>query len=151
MEQRIWFEQLADGNSSRYLRGLVTDFKLEEVYRNLYTDAKFMEVQRECKRLMYCNGSSQRTVMDGVVEHLIDDCVYVYCHSTRKDKPINKRRSYRVIFYDETKEVQCECKLFECHGILCKHCMKVLDLQQVVEVPEKYIFCLLYTSPSPRD
>uniref|UniRef100_A0A803MTE8 Uncharacterized protein n=1 Tax=Chenopodium quinoa TaxID=63459 RepID=A0A803MTE8_CHEQI len=78
MEQHIQSKRLADANSVVYLRGLVTDFKIEEMYRNLYIDAKFIEIQRECKRMMYCNGSSMRDISYGYFEHLIVDRVYVW-------------------------------------------------------------------------
>ncbi|XP_021769714.1 protein FAR-RED IMPAIRED RESPONSE 1-like [Chenopodium quinoa] len=62
MEQRIQSERLADANSAVYHRGLVTDFRIEEIFRNFYTDAKFVEVHRECKRMMCCNGSTMREI-----------------------------------------------------------------------------------------
>uniref|UniRef100_A0A803N3U3 Protein FAR1-RELATED SEQUENCE n=1 Tax=Chenopodium quinoa TaxID=63459 RepID=A0A803N3U3_CHEQI len=40
MEHRMDAERLAYGNSVVYLCGLVTDFKIEETFRNIYTDAK---------------------------------------------------------------------------------------------------------------
>uniref|UniRef100_A0A803MZF2 SWIM-type domain-containing protein n=1 Tax=Chenopodium quinoa TaxID=63459 RepID=A0A803MZF2_CHEQI len=136
MEQRIQSKRLADANSVVYLRGLVTDFKIEEMYINLYTDAKFMEIQRESKRMMYCNDSSMREISEGYFEHLIVDRVYVWSEFDKKEKPISKYRTYCVLFFRENKSVECECKLFECSGILCRHCIKVLDCN-------KFLICLM--------
>uniref|UniRef100_A0A803M2F7 Uncharacterized protein n=1 Tax=Chenopodium quinoa TaxID=63459 RepID=A0A803M2F7_CHEQI len=103
-------ERLVDGNSAVYLRGLVTDFKIEETFRNVYTDAKFVEVQRECKRLMYCNCSSiNKELGEGCYEHIIKDIVCVYSDFDKKEKPINR------------------------------HCINALEVQQISDVPKKYI------------
>uniref|UniRef100_A0A803MU66 PDZ domain-containing protein n=1 Tax=Chenopodium quinoa TaxID=63459 RepID=A0A803MU66_CHEQI len=56
MEQRISSEKFADASSAMSLRGLVTDFDFEKVFQQIYTDGKFVEVQLECKWLMFCNG-----------------------------------------------------------------------------------------------
>uniref|UniRef100_A0A803MR77 Uncharacterized protein n=1 Tax=Chenopodium quinoa TaxID=63459 RepID=A0A803MR77_CHEQI len=88
-------EQLADGNSVMYLRTLLTDFKIEETFSNVYTDAKFVEVQRECKRLMYCNCKNILEIEEGLYEHLIKDKVYIYSDIEKKEKPIDRWRIYR--------------------------------------------------------
>ena len=86
MEHRREAQRLADGNSALYLWGLITDFKIEETYRNVYTDAKFMEVQRECKRMLYCNSTSLQHLGDGCYEHLIKDRIYVWNEFEKKKK-----------------------------------------------------------------
>uniref|UniRef100_A0A803N987 SWIM-type domain-containing protein n=1 Tax=Chenopodium quinoa TaxID=63459 RepID=A0A803N987_CHEQI len=139
MEHRIEAERLADGNSTMYLHTLLTDFKIEETFRNVYTDAKFVEVQRECKRLMYYNCSSSKEIEEGLYEHLIKDRVYIYSDIDKKEKPINRWRIYRVLYNEKTQEVECECMLFECNGILCRHCINSLESQQIPNVPKKYI------------
>ncbi|XP_021729721.1 protein FAR1-RELATED SEQUENCE 7-like [Chenopodium quinoa] len=140
MEHRMDTERLVDGNSAVYLRGLVTDFKIEETFRNVYTDAKFVEVQRECKRLMYCNCSSiNKELGEGCYEHIIKDIVCVYSDFDKKEKPINRWIFYQVLYCAKTKEVECECKMFECSGILCRHCINALEVQQISDVPKKYI------------
>ncbi|XP_021751742.1 protein FAR1-RELATED SEQUENCE 1-like [Chenopodium quinoa] len=37
------------------------------------------------------------------------------------------------------KEVTCECRKFETHGIICKHCIRVLDQNMVFKIPTKYM------------
>ncbi|XP_021758418.1 uncharacterized protein DDB_G0286299-like [Chenopodium quinoa] len=49
------------------------------------------------------------------------------------------RRFYTVKFFGATKEVICDCRKFETHGILCKHCIRILDQNFVFEPPKKYI------------
>uniref|UniRef100_A0A803NC71 Protein FAR1-RELATED SEQUENCE n=1 Tax=Chenopodium quinoa TaxID=63459 RepID=A0A803NC71_CHEQI len=138
-EHRIEAERLADGNSAMYLRTLLTDFKIEETFRNVYTDAKFVEVQRECKRLMYCNCNNTKEIEEGLYEHLIKDRVYIYSDIEKKEKPIDRWRIYRVLYNAKTEELECECRLFECNGILCRHCINALKSQQIPDVPKKYI------------
>uniref|UniRef100_A0A803N6D4 FAR1 domain-containing protein n=1 Tax=Chenopodium quinoa TaxID=63459 RepID=A0A803N6D4_CHEQI len=98
--------RLEDGNSAVFLRGLVTDFKFEEIFRNVYTDSKFIEVQRECMRLMYCTGSSMHEISPGYFDHLIKDRVYVWVEFEKKEKPINKWRTYYGLYYSEDQRVE---------------------------------------------
>uniref|UniRef100_A0A803LVU7 Protein FAR1-RELATED SEQUENCE n=1 Tax=Chenopodium quinoa TaxID=63459 RepID=A0A803LVU7_CHEQI len=112
MEYRVDAERLTDGNSVVYIRGLVTDFKIEETTKEL--------------------GS-------GLFEHLIKDKVYVFSEFYKKEKPVNKWRFYRVLYNSQTEEVECECKMFECSGILYRHCINALEVQQVSDEPKKYL------------
>uniref|UniRef100_A0A803N7A6 Protein FAR1-RELATED SEQUENCE n=1 Tax=Chenopodium quinoa TaxID=63459 RepID=A0A803N7A6_CHEQI len=57
----------------------------------------------------------------------------------KKELPTSKKRVYTVMFNSETTEASCECKLFECHGIMCRHQFKVYDVNNVTEVPSKYL------------
>uniref|UniRef100_A0A803MVK2 Protein FAR1-RELATED SEQUENCE n=1 Tax=Chenopodium quinoa TaxID=63459 RepID=A0A803MVK2_CHEQI len=102
--------KLADGNSTMYLHDLIIDFKIEETFRNVYTEAKFMEVQRECKSDI-----------------------------DKNEKPVNRWKMYRVLYNAKTEEVECECMLFEYNEILCRHCINALEVQQIPDVPKKYI------------
>ncbi|KAL2905084.1 Protein FAR1-RELATED SEQUENCE 1 [Bienertia sinuspersici] len=50
-----------------------------------------------------------------------------------------KRRMYNCVHNIEEKEIQCGCKMFETHGILCRHVIRVLDMNLYEEPPEKYV------------
>ncbi|XP_021773529.1 protein FAR1-RELATED SEQUENCE 1-like [Chenopodium quinoa] len=51
----------------------------------------------------------------------------------------NEKRNVVVAFDMEMSDVECVCKHFQCHGILCSHIVKVLDIQLDGAVPEKYV------------
>ncbi|KAI8007941.1 Protein FAR1-RELATED SEQUENCE 1 [Camellia lanceoleosa] len=51
----------------------------------------------------------------------------------------HQRATFIVVFKDDTKEVNCNCRLFEFRGILCKHQITVFMHRKIDQVPEKYI------------
>uniref|UniRef100_A0A453S385 Protein FAR1-RELATED SEQUENCE n=1 Tax=Aegilops tauschii subsp. strangulata TaxID=200361 RepID=A0A453S385_AEGTS len=49
-------------------------------------------------------------------------------------------KKLRVVTYNTTTMVgSCTCKLFETHGIPCRHLIHVLRTAQVKELPEHYV------------
>jgi zinc finger SWIM domain-containing protein 3 len=44
-----------------------------------------------------------------------------------------------VRFIPKEEKVSFSCKKFEFAGILCSHCLKVLDINNIKHVPEEYI------------
>ncbi|XP_048495932.2 protein FAR1-RELATED SEQUENCE 1-like [Beta vulgaris subsp. vulgaris] len=45
-----------------------------------------------------------------------------------------------TVTYDEsTCSIQCTCKYFDEVGLLCKHCLRVLHLNNVTTIPKRYI------------
>ena len=45
-----------------------------------------------------------------------------------------------TVFYDrKTKDVQCQCFLFEFRGIICRHALVVLAQERQKSIPTKYI------------
>lgn len=139
MESRANNEKEADTNTRRYVRQLVTEFPVECVFQKLYTDAKFKEVQLECTKVLYINGVEKKVVSDHVMEHTLEDRVWTLCKSTRNEVVTKKRCTYKVMFNSNCNEAWCDCKLFECHGIMCRHLIKIFDIYDITEVPEMYI------------
>ncbi|XP_021764613.1 protein FAR1-RELATED SEQUENCE 1-like [Chenopodium quinoa] len=139
MENRSNAEKEADANSARRLWHVITGFAFEKAFQKVYTDAKFVEVQEQCARLMYVSIVGKREVSNNVVEHLVQDRVWFYDKQLKKEIPMDRKRVYTVTFNSETSGASCECKLFECHGIMCRHQFKVFDDNWVKEVPSKYI------------
>ncbi|XP_057252341.1 protein FAR1-RELATED SEQUENCE 6 isoform X1 [Beta vulgaris subsp. vulgaris] len=139
MEVRANDEKENDANSARYVRTLETDFSVEAIYQKIYTDNKLKEVQRECTRSLYLNVQGKNVVSDNVLEHYVQDRVWVRCKDTRKEIVSKKKRMYKVTFDSSTKDVSCACKLFECNGIMCRHMIYVYEIHDQLEVPKKYI------------
>ncbi|KAH6832702.1 hypothetical protein C2S53_015746 [Perilla frutescens var. hirtella] len=50
-----------------------------------------------------------------------------------------KKYHHMVVFHCSRVEVSCSCRKFEFAGILCSHALKVLSLNNVVEIPDLYI------------
>ncbi|KAL2896439.1 Protein FAR1-RELATED SEQUENCE 8 [Bienertia sinuspersici] len=78
----IILEKEADANCWKYTRTLLTAFPFEAQSHDVYTDAKFKEVQVQCSRVLYVTPLEKTVVGDNVVEHLLEDIVY----TTNKEK-----------------------------------------------------------------
>ncbi|XP_019178322.1 PREDICTED: protein FAR1-RELATED SEQUENCE 12-like [Ipomoea nil] len=66
---------------------------------------------------------------------MLEDGVYKY-HVWRPNVDIIR---HEVIFNSRQMDIGCSCKLFTELGILCCHCLRILNVHCVSEVPEKYI------------
>ncbi|KAL2926154.1 Protein FAR1-RELATED SEQUENCE 2 [Bienertia sinuspersici] len=132
-------EKEADANCWKYTRTLLTAFPFEAQFRDVYTDAKFKEVQVQCSRVLYVTPLEKRVVGDNVVEHLLEDIVYTRTKKKREEIATMKRRTYCVWFDTASHDSGCECKHFECYGIMCRHLIKVYYMYNVEHVPSKFI------------
>ncbi|KAL2935471.1 Protein FAR-RED IMPAIRED RESPONSE 1 [Bienertia sinuspersici] len=139
MEVRANEEKEADANCWKYTRTLLTAFPFEAQFRDVYTDAKFKEVQVQCSRVLYVTPLEKRVVGDNVVEHLLEDIVYTRTKKKREEIATMKRRTYCVWFDIASHDSGCECKHFECYGIMCRHLIKVYYMYNVEHVPSKFI------------
>ncbi|XP_021735089.1 protein FAR-RED IMPAIRED RESPONSE 1-like [Chenopodium quinoa] len=136
LDQRVRDEVSADERCSKYLRRLVSGFKVEKIFQKLYTDNKFQEVQKECTRMMYCNVRGEKVLSENLIQYSVVDRVWIVPPSASEDVITDRRRTYNVTFFPMTKEVQCDCRKFETSGILCKHCIRILDENLVEDLPE---------------
>ncbi|XP_056692005.1 protein FAR1-RELATED SEQUENCE 6-like [Spinacia oleracea] len=140
MESRANDERAADVNCSRFSRPLVGEFAVERKFQKIYTDAKFVEVQLQCTRVCYVSPISSKPISDVEVEHLLSDKVWVWSKFLKKEISLSGRKcTYVVVFNKETSVAKCDCKHFECHGIVCRHIIKVMDVENVETVPAAYI------------
>ncbi|KAL2931643.1 Protein FAR1-RELATED SEQUENCE 6 [Bienertia sinuspersici] len=132
-------EKEADANCWKYTRTLLTAFPFEAQSHDVYTDAKFKEVQVQCSRVLYVTPLEKTVVGDNVVEHLLEDIVYTRTKKKREEIATMKRRTYCVWFDTASHDSGCECKHFECYGIMCRHLIKVYYMYNVEHVPSKFI------------
>jgi zinc finger SWIM domain-containing protein 3 len=49
------------------------------------------------------------------------------------------QRDHIVRFIPKEENIHCSCKRFEFAGILCSHCLKVLDINNIKHIPQEYI------------
>lgn len=127
MTKRVKDETDADDNCSKYVRRLVSGFKLEKLFQQIYTDTKFEEIQTELSRLLYCYCRDEKMLSKTVFQYLVEDRVWIVPQGYREEIITDRRRFYRVTFDSVTKEVSCECQKFETFGILCKHMFRIFD------------------------
>ena len=139
MEARANEESMADTSTARNLRQIVTCFPAEELFQKLYTDAKFHEVQRECSRVLYVRCLSKKMLDESVEEYELEDRVWIKPKHARKEIVTKHKTKFVATYNYVTKEASCDCKHFECHGIMCRHMILVYDLNNQTEIPGKYI------------
>ncbi|CAL9081171.1 unnamed protein product [Musa acuminata var. zebrina] len=125
-------EAQAELESFNKIPNLVSKFYMEKQLVELYTYNKFKEFQDELKATMYCNVSlvkeeAQISTYDIKESLLLED-----------GNP-TEYRDFRVLYSSNELEVQCCCGSFQFRGILCRHALSVLKLQQVYEIPSRYV------------
>ncbi|XP_021713700.1 protein FAR-RED IMPAIRED RESPONSE 1-like [Chenopodium quinoa] len=139
MGRRVKSELDADSRCGKYVRRLVSGFKVEKLFQKIYTDAKFQELQKECARMGYYVPHERQDIGNNKTEYVLEDRVWIVPEGKSEDVITDRYRFVRVTFCHETKDVVCECRKFETFGILCKHVIRVLELNRVFDIPEKYI------------
>lgn len=45
----------------------------------------------------------------------------------------------KVVLDRKTHEIQCSCRLFEYRGIICRHCIRVMEMTNMPTVPDRYV------------
>ncbi|KAH6837122.1 hypothetical protein C2S53_017292 [Perilla frutescens var. hirtella] len=51
----------------------------------------------------------------------------------------DERTTHRVNFYSGDSYISCTCRRFEEYGLLCSHCLRILDRKSFKEIPSCYI------------
>ncbi|KAL2902594.1 Protein FAR1-RELATED SEQUENCE 6 [Bienertia sinuspersici] len=139
VERRITQEKEADDKGHKYTRNLLTGIPLEKYFQRMYTDAKFRAFQRECERLIYCYVKEEIPKGDHIYSYVIEDHVWKTGKGGIHEYLTPKRRLYNSEHNIVDKEIRCSCKMFETHGILCRHVIRVMDMNLYEEPPEKYV------------
>ncbi|XP_048492997.1 protein FAR1-RELATED SEQUENCE 1-like [Beta vulgaris subsp. vulgaris] len=108
MEVHANDEKENDANSARYVRTLETDFSVKAIYQRIYTDNKFKEVQRECSRSLYLNVQGKNVVSDNVLEHFVQDRVWLevpdkYILKRWRKDVHRKHTRVKVAYHDPSK------------------------------------------------
>ncbi|XP_021715718.1 protein FAR1-RELATED SEQUENCE 6-like isoform X1 [Chenopodium quinoa] len=139
MKKRVGDETDADARDAKYIRRLVSGFRAERYFQQIYTDAKFQEVQRECARMLYVVPKSETVISDVEIQYLLSDRVWIVPEGSNEEIITDYRRLYSLVFNPVTKDITCDCRKFEKDGILCKHIIRVFDENLVNEIPSKYV------------
>ncbi|XP_022858879.1 protein FAR-RED IMPAIRED RESPONSE 1-like [Olea europaea var. sylvestris] len=107
-----------------------TTFEMEKQFQSAYTILKFKEVQEKFTGKMYCDVAS---VTEGCFGTTYEVRESVNCPGGRKKK------TYNVLYRNDTCKVICSCHMFEFRGIICRHAITVFDRNDVTKMPERYI------------
>jgi zinc finger SWIM domain-containing protein 3 len=90
-----------------------------------YSQTIFKLFQKQVLRTL-----NYETFLCGEIE--AEEKVYtVKFHSTKRDHIIR--------FIPKQEKVNCSCKRSEFAGILCSHCLKVLDINNIKHIPQEYM------------
>ena len=76
---------------------------------------------------------------ESVEEYELEDRVWIKPKHARKEIVTKHKTKFVATYNYVTKETSCDCKHFECHGIMCRHMILVYDLNNQTEIPGKYI------------
>jgi hypothetical protein len=133
LENKYKKEWQADEESSHRTPLTVTKFYMEEQLAKAYTINMFRKFQDELKATMYCDGMPIK--VDGrLVTFEVKECSYL------EDGKDTESRTYEVYFCKEGKvEIECECGFVQFTGVLCRHALSVLKLQEIFEIPSDYV------------
>ncbi|XP_071727514.1 protein FAR-RED ELONGATED HYPOCOTYL 3-like [Rutidosis leptorrhynchoides] len=140
--------QSKNDHDSRYtIPKVVTDYEIEQHAVQLYTRNFFGEVQGQIKAASrYCinyqvdhkNGFTEYTIMDrSVTNNGLANNLDKAGNPLAFDEYIP---AVNVVKYSEkSKEVSCDCRLFERIGYFCRHILYVLRMTNVKVIPNKYV------------
>ncbi|XP_042967437.1 protein FAR1-RELATED SEQUENCE 1-like [Carya illinoinensis] len=103
---------------------------IEKKFQELYTNAKFKEVQQQVIGVLDLDPALQTS--DGVMKnYLVEDEVRI--------QEFTKQVTYAVDFNVEAGNAKCSCGLFQMRGILCRHILAVFKSNGIKSLPEGYI------------
>ncbi|KAF5480160.1 hypothetical protein F2P56_000926 [Juglans regia] len=115
-----------------WLKSLYTEREspLEKRFQELYTNAKFREVQMQLTGIIDLDPELLKR--DGAVKtYQVEDEVRV--------EEFSKLVTFSVDFNEEDADAKCSCGLFQMRGILCRHILAVFKCNGRKSLPEKYI------------
>ncbi|KAK0580192.1 hypothetical protein LWI29_037745 [Acer saccharum] len=131
LRDKVEKEKHADFNSLNTQIPCITHYAIEKQFQAVYTNAKFREFQQEVTGKLYCEVSPFPN--DILSENFI---VKEYVQVGED----NHRSVDFIVHLNEVGcEINCNCRLFESKGILCRHAIAVLIRQGIFCVPDKYI------------
>ncbi|XP_074266191.1 protein FAR1-RELATED SEQUENCE 5-like [Silene latifolia] len=102
---------------------------VEQVFHKLYTKKIYKLVRDEVIGLIYTNVDPPRRLGHSVTFNVED----------KKVAPFGKCKNYWVDIDRSVGLLKYSCKLFEFKGILCRHIIRCMVIEDVKVIPEKYI------------
>ncbi|KAI8524725.1 hypothetical protein RHMOL_Rhmol13G0171000 [Rhododendron molle] len=132
LRNKVQKEEEEDAHSFNVQVKNVSPYGFEDQFLEAYTIAKCKDFRTELAGKIACTLISVKT-MDGISEFLIEEDIKVGANGYLKTV------TFHVCFNEESRETNCNCRLFESKGIVCKHVIVVWTREKLSRVPEKYI------------
>ncbi|XP_074296930.1 protein FAR1-RELATED SEQUENCE 5-like [Silene latifolia] len=124
MDAQRWKQSKLIAKSKNSFPDLETPHPLEKHASEFYTPVMFFEFKNEWVAACFTCGVKILGVTTSDSIPIID---------REKDK------AYYVNFISDEMKLNCSCKKFERHGILCRHALYVLKEQGLDNVPDQYL------------
>ncbi|KAF5477392.1 hypothetical protein F2P56_004037 [Juglans regia] len=130
LRKKIENEISSDFHSFSVTIPCISRSPIEKRFQELYTNAKFREVQQQVMGVLDMDPSLLRR--DGVKKtYLVEDEISV--------EEFTKHVTYYVDFNEEDCDVKCSCGLFQMKGILCRHVLAIFKCNGIKYLPDRYI------------
>lgn len=111
---------------------LCSTLSLERVFQEMYTNAKFGEIQDEIRELGYLTEEGQIEDDTTIIYRFLDEtprCKWSDPSGVLVEATYNK----------VTTHIVCQCHNMEFKGIICRHIMKVFQKRKIKGVPAQFI------------
>ncbi|RYR61576.1 hypothetical protein Ahy_A04g018756 [Arachis hypogaea] len=104
-----------------------TKSAIEAQFQHVYTHEKFRKVQAQFRGKVNCITGSMHFTLGFMTYEVVEQV---------SKSTFNK---FFVTYDAVSREVKCQCLLFESRGILCRHSLSVLSFERVDKLAPKYI------------
>ncbi|KAI8543652.1 hypothetical protein RHMOL_Rhmol08G0235600 [Rhododendron molle] len=132
LARKVDNEKNEDTKSSQSYIPCIIEDGIENQFQNAYTNAKAREFQGEFVGKLKC--SYEKKIKDDVwLEYEVKEWI------TYREERKRKRVSFTVDFNGETNEANCNCRLFESKGMVCRHQLIVFHDRGIQRVLDKYV------------
>ncbi|XP_042972672.1 protein FAR1-RELATED SEQUENCE 5-like [Carya illinoinensis] len=130
LKKKIENEISLDFHSFSVSIACISRFPIEKRFQELYTNAKFREVQQQVMGVLDMDQSLLRH--DGVTKtYLVEDEIRV--------EEFTKHVTCYVDFNVEECDAKCSCGLFQMSGILCRHILAIFKCNGIKSLLDRYI------------
>ncbi|XP_042983644.1 protein FAR1-RELATED SEQUENCE 5-like isoform X2 [Carya illinoinensis] len=130
LKKKIENENLADFQSFNVTIPCISRSPIEKRFQELYTIAKFKEVQHQVNGIIDLNPKLHNSV-GAIKTYMVEDEVCL--------EEFTKLVNHSVDFSEEDAVAKCSCGLFEMRGILCRHILAVFRCNDIKFLPDIYI------------
>ncbi|XP_042965407.1 protein FAR1-RELATED SEQUENCE 5-like [Carya illinoinensis] len=130
LKKKIENENQAEFQSFSVTIPCVSRSPIEKKFQELYTNAKFKEVQQQVIGVLDLETSLLTS--DGVLKsYLVEDEVRI--------QEFTKSLTYSVEFNVDDCNAKCSSGLFQMRGILCRHILAIFKSNGIKSLPDRYI------------
>lgn len=132
LQSKYEMEAQADYESFYNAGIFVSKYHMEEQLSKLYSLNIFKVFQDELKGGLYCQVSLIKVDVSSSTYKVRD-------RAFMNEIEMAENKDYDVLYSIDGFQVHCSCGFFQFRGILCRHALSVLKLQQVYDIPARYI------------